>query len=109
MRVSPSFAAASAFLGTFSPALVSVGGDFSDPTSRHGLFYAWFYWLPVHVDQLLMPDSGALTIGLGMAVYMLQYAALFTVMKIVAKSGQVLVDFLRPHKHRAGLIQSAGK
>ena len=109
MRLSPSVVAASVFLGTFSPALVSLGGDFSDPTARHGLFYAWFYWLPVHVDQLLMPDGDVLTIGLAMATYIVQYAMLFAVLRVAAKTGRVLMDFMRPHKHRAGLIQPASK
>jgi hypothetical protein len=109
MRLSPRFVTASVFLGTFSPAFISLGGDFSDPASRHGLFYTWFYWLPVHVDQLLMPDGDALTIGLAMAVYIAQYAMLLAVLKVASNSARVFVDFMRPHKHRAGLIQSASK
>jgi hypothetical protein len=109
MRLSPSFVAASVFLGTFSPALIGLGGDFSDPASRHGLFYIWFYWLPVHVDQLLMPDGDVLTIGLAMAVYTAQYAMLLAVLRAGVNIGRVFVDFLNPHRHRAGLIQSASK
>jgi hypothetical protein len=106
MRLSPRFVAASVFLGTFSPALVSLGGDFSDPSSRHGFFYIWFYWLPVYADQLLMPDGNVLTIGLAIAVYVVQYAMLLVVLKAAANTAQTFVDFLKPHKHRTGLIQS---
>jgi hypothetical protein len=109
MRLSPFLVAASVFLGTFSLALVSLGGDFSDPASRHGLFYIWFYWLPVHVDRLLMPDGDVLTIGLAVAAYVVQYALLLAFMKVVAHLAQIISDFLKPHKHREGLIQSASK
>jgi hypothetical protein len=109
MRLSPFLVAASVFLGTFSPALVSLGGDFSDPASRHGVFYIWFYWLPVHADRLLMPDSDVLTIGLAIIVYVAQYAMLFGALKVAADVAQIFADFLRPHKHRAGLLQSASK
>jgi hypothetical protein len=109
MRLSPLFVAASVFLGTFSPALISLGGDFSDPTSRHGLFYFWFYWLPVRVDALLMPNGDSLMLGLAMAVYVAQYATLFAVVVAAAEMGRIFLDFLKPLKHRAGLIQVASK
>jgi hypothetical protein len=109
MRFFPLFAAVSVFLGTFSPALVRLGGDFSDPASRHGLFYVWFYWLPTRVDWLLMPNSDALTLGLAIAVYVAQYATLLAVVAAVAHTGRILLDFLKPHKHRAGLIQVVSK
>jgi hypothetical protein len=109
MRVSPIFSAASVFLGIFSPALVPLGRDFSDPVSRHGLFYIWFYWLPVQVDRLLMPDGDALTLGLAMAVYVAQYATLFAAVVAAAHMGRILLDFLKPHKHRAGLVRASTK
>jgi hypothetical protein len=109
MRLAPSYVAASVFLGTFSPALIGLGGDFSDPASRYGLFYFWFYWLPVHVDRLLLPDGDVLTIGLAVAVYIVQYAVLLAVLKVVANAAQMIMDFLKPHKHREGLIQSVSK
>jgi hypothetical protein len=109
MRLAPSYVAASVFLGTFSPALVSLGGDFSDPASRHGVFYLWFYWLPVHVDRLLMPDGDVLTIALAIAAYIVQYALLFAALNAGVNVAQVIADFFRPHRHRAGLLQATIK
>jgi len=104
MRLAPLFAAVSVFLGTFSPAFVSLGGDFSEPASRNGLFYAWFYWMPLRVDQLLMPNGDVLTLGLAIGVYVAQYAMLLALAAAAAHTGRIFVDFLKPHKHRAGLI-----
>jgi hypothetical protein len=52
------------FLGAASPLIASLGGDFSDPATRHGLFYVWFYLLPTTVDQWLWLEGDSLVVAL---------------------------------------------
>jgi hypothetical protein len=107
MRISPHHVVASIFLAVFSLVLASVGGDYSDPASRHGFFYAWFYWLPIRVDLLFRPNGYELTMGLACAVYVVQYVGVLVAINLTSRVVGTMIDFLRPHKHREGLVRSA--
>jgi hypothetical protein len=85
--------------------LASIGGDYSDPASRHGLFYVWFYWLPIRVDLLFMPDGYVPILGLALMVYVAQYMALLVAISRVINSASALAN-LRPRKLRAPFIGS---
>jgi hypothetical protein len=91
--------AASVFLGMISPALAGLGGDFSDPATRHGLFYAWFYVLPVAADLWLWPEGDA-QIALAMVVYVLQYLVLFGVVHGLLELSNLVRDFVGLDGHR---------
>lgn len=65
----------SVILACMSPALVSLGPDYADPSSRSGVFFTWFYRLPIAVDQWVWPEGDGLMLGLAVAVYALQYLA----------------------------------
>jgi hypothetical protein len=103
MRTSPLLTAAVVFLGVISPVLANLGGDFSEPATRQGLFYLWFYWLPTRVDLLLLPSGGQLTTGLAMTVYAAQYAFLVAAIYCAIGVSRVALHFLKPHRHRTGL------
>jgi hypothetical protein len=99
MRVATLAIAASIVLGMMSPALAGLGGDYSDPATRDGLFYAWFYVFPVAADLWLWPEGGA-QIALAMTVYGAQYLMLFAAAKGLVVGVRVIHDFLRPYRHR---------
>jgi hypothetical protein len=106
MRISPHHVVASIFLAVFSLVLASIGGDYSDPASRHGFFYAWFYWLPTRVDLLFMPGGYELMMGLALAVYVAQYAIVLVAINLTLRGMRIVIDFVRPHKHRGGLVRN---
>jgi hypothetical protein len=105
MRISPHHVVASIFLAVFSLALASVGGDYSDPASRHGFFYVWFYWLPIRMDLLLRPDGYELMMGLACVVYVFQYAVVLVAINLMSRTVRTVIDFMWPHKHRVGLVR----
>jgi hypothetical protein len=92
-------------LGAASPLIANLGGDFSDPGTRHGLFYAWFYLVPTTVDQWFWPEGDALMVALAVFVYTLQYLALFGVVLALWPIASITKDFVSPHRHRAGLMR----
>jgi hypothetical protein len=106
MRISPHHVVASLFLAVVSLVLASVGGDYTDPASRHGFFYAWFYWLPVRIDLLFMPGGYELMMGLVFAVYIAQYGIVLVAINLAARGARTVIDFIRPHRHRVGLARS---
>jgi hypothetical protein len=105
MRLSPHHVVAAIFLAVFSLALASVGGDYSDPASRHVFFYMWFYWLPIRVDLLFRPDGYELMMGLACAVYVFQYALVLGAINLTSRIVRTMIDFMWPHRHRGGLVR----
>jgi hypothetical protein len=89
-------AAVAIILGVASPYMVDPTPD----TSR--LVFAWFYWLPGVVGYWLWPESETAFMALWMWVCTLQYFAVFMFLAAVAP---LVRDFLKPHKHRGGLIR----
>jgi hypothetical protein len=105
MRISPHHVVASLFLAVFSLALASVGGDYSDPASRHSIFYVWFYWLPIQMDLLFRPSGYELMMGLVFTVYVAQYVFVLVGINLTSRVVRTIIDFMRPHKHRVGLVR----
>jgi hypothetical protein len=93
------------FLGAASPSISSLGGDFSDPATRHGLFYAWFYLVPTTADQWFWPEGDALVVALAVVVFTLQYLALFGLVLALWRLAIFTKDFFSPYRHRAGLVR----
>jgi hypothetical protein len=65
---------------------------------------AWFFWLAGWVHYWVWPDSATGLMAMTMAVYTVQYLVLFTLLTALAPIGRLVQDFMRPHKHRGGLL-----
>jgi hypothetical protein len=65
-----------------------------------GLFHAWFYALPTMVDLWLWPEGPTLMLLLAMAVFTVQYLALFATVVGLLQFAQVAQDFISSYKHR---------
>lgn len=86
-------------LGVASPYLADPTPDMSRA------LYAWFYWLPGLVGSWLWPESDIAFMALSMAVYAVQYFAAFALASATVPLARIVRDFMRPHKHRDGLLQ----
>ncbi len=75
MRAACLLAAIAVALGIASPWLTDLALDAEG--YRRPVLYHWFYWLPGQVSYWLWPESDAAFMALGMAVYAVQYLALF--------------------------------
>jgi hypothetical protein len=82
--------------GAASPVIANIGGDFSNPATHHGLFYAWFYLFPTMVDQWLWPDGDALMVTLAMFVFTVQYLTLFGVGAALFRLATIKKGFHQP-------------
>jgi hypothetical protein len=93
---------AAAVLAAVSPAIASLRTvvDLSDPS----LFDWWFLVLPLTIDMVVSTDP-AYRIPLWIAVYAVQYLALFAVTANVAPLVRVARDFIGPPRHRGGLLR----
>lgn len=85
-------------LGVASWYLVDSSAEMSGPA------YAWFFWLPGWAHYWLWPESAFGLMVMTMAVYAVQYLAVFGLLVLLPCAARVMRDFLRPHQHRAGLI-----
>ena len=86
-------------LGIASPYMIVPTPDMSR------FLYAWFYWLPGLADYWLWPESDTTFIALNMAVFTVQYLAVFALTWATVPLARTLRDFMRPHKHRGGLLR----
>lgn len=91
------FAAAIA-LGIASPFLINLGPPGAETSDS--LFHAWFYALPTIVDLWLWPEGPILMLLLAMAVFTIQYLALFAGVAGLLQLAKVAQDFFSPYKHR---------
>lgn len=92
--------AAAVVLGVASWYVVDPSPDMSSFTS------AWFFWLPGWVHYWLWPETALGLMAMTMAVYTVQYLALFALLAALAPIARLVRDFMWPHKHRGGLVRS---
>jgi hypothetical protein len=71
----------------------------ASPTSD-GFLYAWFYWLPSIVSYWVNPEADAAFVALSMAVYTVQYLALFGLLAWSTVAVKFAVDFVGLAKHK---------
>lgn len=90
--------AAAVALGVASPFLVHLGP--AGAATSDGLFHAWFYAMPTMVDLWLWPEGPILMLLLAMAVFTVQYLALFAAVVGLLQFAKVAQDFISPYKHR---------
>jgi len=90
--------AAAIALGAASPFLVNLGP--AGAATSDGLFHAWFYALPTMVDLWLWPEGPILMMLLAMAVFTVQYLALFAAVTGLLQFAKVAQDFISPYKYR---------
>lgn len=65
---------------------------------------AWFFWLAGWVHLWMWPESAIGLMAMTIAVYTVQYLALFALLAALVRSAHLIRNFLRPHKHRGGLV-----
>jgi hypothetical protein len=76
-----------------------------DPSPEmSSLASAWFFWLAGWVHLWVWPKSALGFTAMTMAVYTVQYMALFALVAALAPVARLVRDFMRPHKHRGGLV-----
>jgi hypothetical protein len=95
-------AAAASALGIISPFITGMAVD-SDFKSIP--FVYWFYWLPGLVTYWIDPESDSAFMAVSMAVYAVQYLALFGVIWSSTRAAAVVLHFINPHRHRGGLVR----
>jgi hypothetical protein len=66
--------------------------------------FEWFYWLPTLVDFWLAPESDLAFMTLWRVVLTLQYLAVFAMIWASTHLTIVLQHFVKPHRHRGGLV-----
>jgi hypothetical protein len=98
--------AAAIALGVASPFLINLGP--AGAATSDGLFHVWFYAMPTMVDLWLWPEGPILMLLLTMAVFTVQYLALFAAIAGLLQLAKVAQDFISPYKHRrsAGSLMS---
>lgn len=95
MKKSLATVAVAILLGIVSPFLV---GPNDGPLLR-----AWFQWLPIQVDQLLLPEGDFTMLVLAMATLTVQYLLVFASAAALLRLLQLGRDFFGTPRHRAGL------
>jgi hypothetical protein len=90
--------AIAAVLGVASWYVVDPSPGMSSFTS------AWFFWLPGWVHYWIWPESALGLMAMTMAVYTVQYVVLLGLLAGLRPIARLVQDFLRPHKHRNGLV-----
>lgn len=70
------------------------------------LVYLWFYGLAGLVDYWIWPESNFGFMVMSMTVYTVQFILLFALVASIVPAAHLIRDFLRPHKHRTGLLDS---
>jgi hypothetical protein len=98
-------AATAIALGVASPYLDHLCLD--DQHHRIPFLYDWFHWLPGIISYWLEAESDTAFMALWVAICVLQYLMLFVALWALARFVTLLHHFIRPHRHRAGLIRSA--
>lgn len=93
---------AATVLGAVSPAVASLTSvvDLNNPT----LFDWWFLMLPLTFDMHISP-AAAYRVPLWIAIYTLQYLALFVALAASAPLVRFLRDFVARPRHRSGLVR----
>jgi hypothetical protein len=98
-----SWCIAAVALALASLVMVSFGPNYTDPASREGLFYTWFYLVPLIADSWVEPQSGLLILAVSTTAYSLQYLATIAMASFSWKLSTVIIDFVGPPKHRGTL------
>jgi hypothetical protein len=77
-----------------------------DPSpGMSALASVWFFWLAGWVHYWVWPESASGLMAMTMAVYTLQYLALFALLAALRPAARLVQDFMRPHKHRSELVR----
>lgn len=100
-----SWCIAAVTMALVSLVIVDFGPIYTDPASREGLFYTWFYRAPLLADSLFEPQSGAAILAMSIATYTLQYLATIALASFSWKLATVIIDFVGPPKHRGTLAR----
>lgn len=98
-----SWCIAAVALALASLVIVNFGPNYADPSSREGVFYTWFYFVPLLADAWIEPQSWFLILVVSTTAYSLQYLASIALASGSWKLATVIIDFVGPPKHRGTL------
>jgi hypothetical protein len=94
-----------AILLCIAAVILGIGSPFAAGAFANSPLHAWFYLLPTAVDQWLWPEGDLQMVALAMAVFTIQYLALFAVATAAPPLIRIALDFLSPPRHRRGLMR----
>jgi len=70
------------------------------------ILWTWFNWMPMRMDQWLMPAGEANALALDVGVLAAQYLLLFALVAGMRRAGRLVLDFVRAPRHRSsGLVR----